>query len=446
MIHDYLQKLLKISSERTAQSDQNGEQLTYNIVEMVKQRISDTLADMEKKDNDPSQNSFQEINRYIDLALKTFQNVSQPLLETEQQAQIIMVLSETYKTLGNYDAAEANFIEARKLARSEKNLTLEGQICYKLADLYTEMGKWVKADSLLKKSIKILASIDDTKGIAIAKLELAKRAYRKGEYSLAKDHFQAASQNADRAYDINQIATINNHLGLLYRIEGNYSKASEYFQKALLEYQGIQNQRGTAEAFNNLGVLYFKQGEMPEAVNYFDKALQICQKHGYSPTMAFVYLNKAEFYTKVGDYPMAVTNCGHAMEIMVYLKSPVGIAKSSNLLGRVFWEIGELDKADHFFRESIGFYRDFDIPLGYVNCSLEYAQFLSETDKPEAAKKILEQINNSVTLPSHTNNQKEHKNKYPYTVEITPFIKQTYNRRQLLEDVNDENILGDRIE
>jgi hypothetical protein len=128
------------------------------------------------------------------------------------------------------------------------------------------------------------------------------------------------------------------------------------------------------------------------------------------------------------------------------MKSPVGIAKSSNLLGRIFWEIGELDKADLFFKESIGFYREFDIPLGYVNCSLEYAQFLSETGKPDAAKKILEKINRSVSSVSQKKNRKDKTKKYPYTVELTPFIKHTYNRRKLLEDIQDENIVGERIE
>ena len=305
MIKNHLKKLLCITSEKVSEPEHSADRLTSNVVEMVRHRISKTISDLEDKDTGSSQNSFQELNNYIDLALKTFQNMSQPLFETAQQAQFFMVLSETYKTLGNYAAAEKNFIKARDLANAEKNLGLEGQICYKLADLYTEMGKWMKADNLLKKSIKILASIDDTKGIAIAKLELAKRSYRKGDYALAKEYFQTASQNIDHTYDLNQIATINIYLGLIFRIEGDYKKASEYFQKALLDYQGIQNQRGTAEAFNNLGVLYFKRGEIPEAINYFDKAFQICQKNGYLPTMAFVYLNKAEFYIKIGDYPMA---------------------------------------------------------------------------------------------------------------------------------------------
>jgi tetratricopeptide (TPR) repeat protein len=446
MISNHLQKLLKVTSEKNLQMSTEEDRLSNNIVEMVKQRISDTLLDLEHKEKEASQNSFQEINRYMDLALKTFQNMSEPLFEMEQQAQFFMVLSETYKTLGNYDAAEKNFIKARKLAVTEKNMALEGQICYKLAGLYSEMGKWQKADSLLKKSIKILTSIDDSKGIANAKLELAKRAYRKGEYGLSKEHFEAAAKNVDHAYDINQMATINNYLGLIGRIEGDYHRALEFFQKALLDYQGVQNQRGTAEAFNNLGVLYFKKGEMPEAINYFDKALQICQNHGYSPTMAFVYLNKAEFYIKVGDFPMAVNNCGHALEILVHLKSPVGIAKSSNLLARVFWDIGEEKKADYFFRESISLYREFDIPLGYINCSLEYAQFLSEIDKMVAANKILEKINKAVFPHSSGSKKSVNKQKYSYNIEMTPFINQTYNRRQLLEAVHDENILGDRFE
>ena len=439
MIKKHLQKLLKITCDKQTKPDKNGDRLSNDVVEMVKQRISKTISEFEEINNDLSQNSFQEVNRYIDLALKTFCNMSQPLVEIEQQAQLITVLSETYKTLGNYDAAEKNFIKACQLASEEKNLVLEGQICYKLADLYGEMGEWSKADGLLKKSIKILTSIDDMKGIAIAKLELAKRAYRRGDYRYAKEHFLKASHNVDHWYDINQIAAINNYLGLISRIEGNYKKASEYFQKALLDYQGIQNQRGTADAFNNLGVLYFKMKEFPKAMNYFDKAFQICKMNGYSPTMAFIYLNKAEFYIELGDYPMAVTNCGHAMEIMVHLKSPVGIAKSSNLLGRIFWEIGEWSKAENFFKESISFYREFDIPLGYVNCSLEYAQFLTEIDKTDDAKRILKNLNRSVAPPVEENNFTYIKKNFPYNIEMASFIKEAFNHRQLLEDSWDKS-------
>ena len=446
MIKNHLQKLLKITCDELTKPDRNDDQLANDIVEMVKHRISKSISELEEIKNDLSQNSFQEVNRYIDLALKTFCNMSQPLVEIEQQAQFIMVLSETYKTLGNYDAAEKNFIKACQLASTEKNLGLEGQICYKLADLYSEMGEWSKADGLLKKSIKILTSIDDMKGIAIAKLELAKRAYRRGEYGYAKEHFLKASQNVDHSYDINQIAAINNYLGLISRIEGNYKRAGEYFQKALLDYQGIQNQRGTADAFNNLGVLYFKMKEFPKAINYFDKAFQICKMNGYSPTMAFVYLNKAEFYIELGDYPMAVTNCGHAMEIMVHLKSPVGIAKSSNLLGRIFWEIGEWSKAENFFKESISFYREFDIPLGYVNCSLEYAQFLTEIDKTDVAKRILKNLHRSVDLPIADNKGTYIRQNFFNNTEMASFLKQTFNRKRLFENSEDKPLVEEKIE
>ena len=143
---------------------------------------------------------------------------------------------------------------------------------------------------------------------------------------------------------------------------------------------------------------------------------------------------------------MAVTNCGRAMEILVHLKSPVGIAKSSNLLARVFWDIGEEQKADYFFRESISLYRQFDIPLGYINCSLEYAQFLSENDKMAAANKILEKINKAVIPDSQSPDKPVTKKNYSYQMKMSPSINLTFNRRQLLDEVNDDNLSGDRFE
>jgi hypothetical protein len=82
---------------------------------------------------------------------------------------------------------------------------------------------------------------------------------------------------------------------------------------------------------------------------------------------------------------MSATTCGKALEILVRLKNPIGIAKTNKLFGRIYWKSGETNTADAFFEESMKLYAEFSIPLGLANCCQEYAQFLEETKDSETA-------------------------------------------------------------
>ncbi|MFQ6112476.1 MAG: tetratricopeptide repeat protein [bacterium] len=323
------------------------------------------------------------VNYYIDLALKTFQNIGGPMLNDEQRAHFIFALSDTYETLGNYEAALKNYTTALELSTASKDQAMQGQIQYRMARIYYETGDWQKAQDLFNESITRLQTVNNYSETALAQIELAKIAYRKGKYSQAMNTFQLALETAERVSDTRSKAIINNSLGIIRRMEGNYELAYELFQEALIEFQRIQDFRGTAESLNNLGMVHLWRQELQKAIEYFEKSLQICQEIGHFPLLAFVYLNKTEFYCMVADYSMAANMCSQALEYLVRLKNPIGIAKTNMLLGRIFWKSGDLQTAKDFYEESIGLYKQYGIPLGLANCYREFSQMLQESGSTE---------------------------------------------------------------
>jgi tetratricopeptide (TPR) repeat protein len=329
-------------------------------------------------DSELAADSLEKVSFYIDLALNTFESIQGPQLNSEQRVNFIFALSETHETLGNYQRALTNYETALSSCLSAKNRPMQGQIQYRMARIYSEMGKWDKAEELLNEAILALQVAANEKEIPLAQIELAKIAFRRGRYSAAENMFEEAIGSAEQVNDLRARAVISNHLGVIRRMEGKYDLAYLRFQEALLEFQGMQDFRGTADSLNNLGLLHILRKERAEAIGYFDKALQLCQEVGYFPLLPFVYLNKTEYYCEEQDFPMAANTCGRAMENLTRLRNPIGIAKTTMLFGRIFWKSGDLAISQQFYEESIRLYQVFDIPFGLANCSLEFAEMLKQ--------------------------------------------------------------------
>lgn len=390
IIQTHLNRMKGLIQSMVSEHSNSEKRITKNFIQSSQEQFESSRDEASGPPSDVAEDSFEKVSYYIDLTLRTFDKISSPNLDEAQKAKFIYMLSETYETLGNYDAALNNYAKAAVLALKDNNQGLYGQIQYRMARIQAEMGKWVQADNLLNEAIVSLQNFGDFSGVALAKLEMARTAYKKGEYLKAEDLFQAALEASEFVNDVANTAIINNHLGVILRMQGKYEQGFRFFQRALIDFQSIQNKQGAAESLNNLGVVYLKKHDLPHAIGYFEKALAICQESGILPLMAFIYLNKGEFYTEVGDFPMAATACGKALEILIRLKNPTGIAKTNNLLGRIFRKSGDPELAKSFYLESIRLYETFGIPLGLANSCEEFATMLEETGEKSEAREMSE--------------------------------------------------------
>lgn len=378
-IQTCLMKMSDIMTETASKSNVAAGRGFPNLARSIHELSS---ADFEKQTASPdlTGDSLEKVNYYIDLALNTFESIQAPIMNDEQQTNFFFALSETFETLGNYSGALRNYTT---LLSTLKDPERTGQVQYRIGRIYAERGDWEKAGEFLNDAIQTLRSISSNSDIALAQIELAKIAYRKGDYVKAQGLFQAALETSEIVNDIRSRATVSNHLGIIRRIWGEYELAYNHFHQALIEFQSIQDLRGAAETMNNLGVVHLRRCELEQAKNYFEKSHQLCQETGYFALMAFVYLNKAEYYCELGDGPMAANICHRALEYIVRLKNPIGIAKINMLFGRIFWKSEDLQSAEEFYKTSMSLYQEFSIPLGLANCYREYARMQKESGNAE---------------------------------------------------------------
>ncbi|MFQ5675408.1 MAG: tetratricopeptide repeat protein [bacterium] len=384
-IQSYLMRMSKIVKHNATKTHLAQNRSLYAVAKTINKLDTQDLPEKLIEAHDLESDSLEKVSYYIDLALKTFENIRGPMLNNSQRSKFIFALSETYETLGHYGAALTNYKIALELATNLQNQSMQGQIQYRMARIFSQRGDWLKAQDLLSGAILTLETTGNHSEAALAQIELAKIAYRKGEYLKAKEIFKEALETTDRVSDVRSRAVVSNHLGIIRRMEGDHDLAHIHFQEALIEFQSIQDYHGTAESMNNLGLVHLRRKELNKAIDYFEKALQLCQVIGNFPLLAFVYSNKAEFYSEIGDYPMAANTCTRALEYLVRLKNPIGIAKINMLFGRIFWKSAEHKTAKAFYEESMSLYEEFCIPLGLANCYREYAQMLEETGSIEKA-------------------------------------------------------------
>lgn len=396
-----LTRMSKIINQTASKSHIAENRSIYAIAQTINKLSAQDLPRQLVSIRDLASDSLEKVNYYIDLALHTFEGIRAPFLNEEQQANFFFALSETYEILGNYGSALTNYNTSLNIFTALKNQSMQGQIQYRMARIFSERGDWQKAQDMLTRAVLKLQSAGNNTEAALAQIEMAKIAYRRGEYQKAQDMFQVELETFEFVSDIRSKATVSHHLGIIRRMTGEHDLAYNHFQEALIEFQSIQDFRGTAESLNNIGIVHLRQKKLKQAIGYFEKSHQLCLEIGYFPLLAFVYLNKAEFYIEIGDLPMASITCARALEYLVRLKNPISLAKTNMMFGRIFGRSGEHQSAKAFYKESIRLYKEFGIPLGVANCSREFAQMLEETGNAEESSRFYskaQQIYNKLNM------------------------------------------------
>ncbi len=339
--------------------------------------------------HDLESDSLAKVNYYIDLALKTFSEIQAPTLHKSRQAPFLLALGETYERLGNFGAALAQYQGALEDAATANDPRAVAQLKYRAARIHAQRGEWALAQGLLKDALPVFRSDGANRETAMVIIELAKIAYRQGHYRKAERIFTRARQACERAGYGRGHAVISNHLGMIQRMQGHLDLAYVRFQEALTEFQSLQDPHGIAEVTNNLGQVHLQRQRHGEAFDCFEKALRIGQASGHFPLLAYVFANKGAYYCAIGDQAMAANMCARALEYMVRMKTPIGLARINMLLGRILWRSGEAGPAEAFYRESMRLYKQFGIPLGLANCAEEFAALLADTGRGQQAHRYL---------------------------------------------------------
>ena len=211
------------------------------------------------------------IERTVDIMEDMLGKKSQILLDFYERA------GQIFSFKGNFNKSESFSNKALQGYKSDnpKSWSIMGD----LALLYTESGKYEKAEPLFKK---VLGTQQKTLGFdhrdtIITTNNLGLFYYNKGDFKEAEFFYKTAIEGSKliNGDEHPSTLTFNGNLALLLTNQAMYDKA-ELLYKSVLEIQERTlgtNHKNTLITLNNLGILFEKKGDLESAELYFRKSL-----------------------------------------------------------------------------------------------------------------------------------------------------------------------------
>lgn len=309
-------------------------------------------------------------------------------------------LAGVYKELGRYAESEPLYIKSLPvLANAFGQSSIEYTRCfYTLASLYVDMARYNDAEGMVAAAVNFYKEIlgnesPDYLG-ALGTIGIVYQG--QGKYDKAEEifvsllnYFKAANKDKE------QINTLQNNLGELYRVMGDYEKAEPALAEAVKT--AGENSLSAAISLNNLALVQKAIGKYGEAEQSYKRALSI-----------YKFLNK----TNHPDYTNPLNNLGELyrtmgrtqeaadafMEVIAVRKQLLGTehpnyANGLNNLALLESEVGRYEDAEKHFSEANEIYKRI---LGekhrfYANGLNNIAFVYKATGKLEKAKETYEE-------------------------------------------------------
>lgn len=169
-----------------------------------------------------------------------------------------------------------------------------------------------------------------------------------------------------------------NALGSVYFNLGRFEQALEYYTKSLELGEKHDNFERQIAALNNIGEVLWELKDQKQALSYFNRALVIAEKYNQLEKIGNILVNIGQGYKTLEKYDEATKSLERALEIGENLKDYINQVKSFNLLGTVYLEQGNLEKAEDCHKKALTISMDTGNKLGELEALMSLARIHKE--------------------------------------------------------------------
>ncbi|MBN1232772.1 MAG: tetratricopeptide repeat protein [Candidatus Coatesbacteria bacterium] len=230
-----------------------------------------------------------------EMIIKSYRNIGNTLFMQEdyeaslENYQKSLLLSEHLPDRRGFAASLCNlagiFMKMGKMEQSLDNLLQAYDIFTQIGDkkgtaiVLANLGKLHKdydlgrAKQLLEESLSIRKEIDDKRGIAKIKEELAKIYIKLGDIDNAADNVDQALSIWMNIEDLYHLASCYMLRGIIYFNTSNYKAAHECYTKGLHIFTSIKDTSKKAYALEHLSRLSLVEQNLLEAISYLDQSI-----------------------------------------------------------------------------------------------------------------------------------------------------------------------------
>jgi tetratricopeptide (TPR) repeat protein len=302
-------------------------------------------------------------------------------------AEIQFDLAECQLELGNLEEAMDGFERVLSSAATRKDLYMQILALKKLGLAEKKRHNYPLAIYHWQKALDMIEKLEEKDPFLTSSIlsELGEVYGYLGEKNDALNAYKQAHELLEKTGNFSKIADLFRRLGQKFKEIGDFDRASEYSQLAISLYRGLKNIKLAIEVKENYGIAKGYGGDLDLALQTLAECLSEYREYGYTSKVAhthgemarihlanksyeeaskhceealrllcendvergYVYRTYAIIKKEQGEFETAVEYMEKSVQVFEMADLPREIAKSYSLLGDIYKDQGDLQKAIH---------------------------------------------------------------------------------------------------
>jgi len=288
--------------------------------------------------------------------------------------------------LGHYGQALACYEKVRAIRARHGDRRGEGRSLQAIGRVHGSLGRYRKALQSFKSALEISGEAGDEVAEGSALSSLATILLKLGKHRKALELSRKALEINRRLGNAKGEARALYNIGRIYRSRGRYQEALEFYGKALEINRKLGNAKGEGICLRNIAATYGVTGQYDKALEIYAESLRIGRKVGDPRLEGSICNSMGHLYNQMGKYKEALANFKKALDI--FTRAGVPTHRSMRLIANLYLDVGKLDEAARFARESgsnacLGRY--YLLRSEYGNAETHYRKLLEWAERTENA-------------------------------------------------------------
>lgn len=252
--------------------------------------------------------------------------VAEQQQDVASKLQLMLLLARIAQRQGRLAETIYYYRRVIRLARQSGHRFEEARACSNLGFLFTETGRFLRAEVLCHHALVIFTDLQSNHGLAHT----------------------------------------HNHLGLLYTKQQQYRLAEQHLNQACELWQYMQDNHSLFHGNVNLGLLCIEMDRLDEALKYLNLALQMAEISGEAVGIARIWNIMGRAYWQYREFNLAEGYFWKAQKLFFQISDYVELAKVHHNLGLTYQQVERWQDALYHLELALGLNQTTQYQIGIM--------------------------------------------------------------------------------
>lgn len=278
--------------------------------------------------------------------------------------------------LGKWVEAEDMLKKNIKLGQIEKNKVIEFENKLQLSLLYNSQGYHKKSFELLKESLEYLETVEMPEQLLLAYNSMGNHMNNRGDYEGALEYYdkvlELVEKNPENFRQVTSFCRVYANIGITYYFKGDFENARKYYEIQMDFSEKNNDKVGYSSAIGNLGLVYKEMNQYEKALECFETQVKIGKEIGLREDLEVALSNMGIVFTEQDKLDDAEILFKKQLRIAKELNKQSSVCFAYGCLGEVYLKRDELQKAEEYFHKELQIAEELNLKFDQSTAYADY--------------------------------------------------------------------------